>query len=66
MQYAVLHFVWRCTELTRAVWSVSKFSTFSIDIADGCDEGTVELFCGSASFIVVTSQSAYAITVACA
>ena len=66
MQYAVLHFVLRSTKLTRALWSVSKFSAFSIDIVDGFGEGTVQLFCGSASFIVVTSQSAYAITVACA
>ena len=56
MQYAVLHFVWRSTE----------FSTFSINIVDGFGEGTVQLFCGSASFVVVASQSAYAITVACA
>lgn len=38
-------------------------STFSSDIAEGFGEGTAEFSCESASYIVVTSQSAYAITV---
>lgn len=39
-------------------------STFSRDIAEGCGEGTAQVYRGSVSFIVVTSQSAYAVTVA--
>ena len=38
-------------------------STFLSDIAEGFGEGTAQFSCKSASYIVVTSQSAYAITV---